>query len=172
MRLRRKRIEQLVDELLATNRVKQPPVPVEDIAKKLGLQLERHTFAKDEFSGILVRDGDTAVVGINASDHPNRQRFTVAHEIGHFLLHEGNRIFIDRSYNVSLRSSVSSQGTDLEEIEANTFASYLLIPDHLLLKDPDAQYIDMENEAAIKRLAKKYHVSPQAMTYRLINRGH
>jgi Zn-dependent peptidase ImmA (M78 family) len=172
MRVRRKKIEQLVAELLARYRVKNPPVLVDDIARKLGLELERHTFAKEEFSGILVRDGGRAVVGINATDHPNRQRFTVAHEIGHFLLHEGDRIFIDRNYNVSLRSSASSQGTDLEEIEANTFASYLLIPEDLLSRDAEAENIDMENEAAIKRLAKKYHVSTQAMTYRLINRGH
>jgi Zn-dependent peptidase ImmA (M78 family) len=170
MRLRQKKIEQLVESLLAAHRVKHPPVQVEEIAKKIGLEVERHAFNKNEFSGILVRDGGRAVLGVNSSHHLNRQRFTIAHEIGHFLLHEGDRVFVDRTYNVSFRNSVSSQGTDLEEIEANTFASLLLIPEEFLANDPDAQLIDMEDEDTIKRLARKYQVSPQAMTLRLINR--
>jgi Zn-dependent peptidase ImmA (M78 family) len=172
MRLRRKKIQELVDALLARFRVKGPPVQVVQIARKLGLELQHHAFDKEEFSGILVREGGRAVIGVNSSHHPNRQRFTIAHEIGHFLLHGGDRIFIDRSYNVSFRSSVSSLGTDLEEIEANTFASYLLIPEGFLCKDPDAVDIDIEDDVAIKRLARKYRVSPQAMAYRLINRSH
>jgi Zn-dependent peptidase ImmA (M78 family) len=117
-----------------------------------------------------VREGDKAILGVNRSHHLNRQRFTIAHEIGHYLLHEGDRIFVDRTYNVSMRSSTSSLGTDTEEIEANTFASHLLVPDEFLAKDPDAVDIDMEDEDSIRRLARKYRVSPQAMTFRLINR--
>lgn len=134
------------------------------------MDLEWHTFEKQEFSGILVREGDKAILGVNRSHHLNRQRFTIAHEIGHYLLHEGDRIFVDRTYNVSMRSSTSSLGTDTEEIEANTFASHLLVPDEFLAKDPDAVDIDMEDEDSIRRLARKYRVSPQAMTFRLINR--
>lgn len=171
MRLRRRKIEQLVDELLAKHRIKDPPVPADDIAKSLGIELEWHTFNKNEFSGILVREGNRAVLGINSSHHPNRQRFTIGHELGHFFLHEGDRVFVDRTYNVSLRNSVSSQGIDLEEIEANTFAALLLIPEQFLLKDPATAVIDMDDEDAIKRLARRYRVSSQAMTFRLINRA-
>lgn len=171
MRVRRKRIEHLVEELLTRCRVTQPPVPVEDIGRHLGLQIERHKFDQNEFSGILVREGKQAVIGVNSSHHLHRQRFTIAHEIGHFLLHEGDRVFIDRNYNVSLRSSVASLGTDVEEIEANTLASALLVPERFLLKDPDAANVDMEDEETIRSLARKYRVSPQAMTFRLINRS-
>jgi Zn-dependent peptidase ImmA (M78 family) len=170
MRVRRRKIEQLVQEVLAKYHVKEPPVPVDDLAHKLGLEIESRRFADEEFSGILIREGSSAIVGVNASHTPTRQRFSIAHEIGHYLLHEGNRIFIDRTYNVSLRNRESSLGTNVEEIEANTFAASLLVPEHFLMDDPDAEHIDMEDDHTIKRLARKYRVSPQAMTYRLLNR--
>jgi Zn-dependent peptidase ImmA (M78 family) len=170
MRVRRRRIEQLVQEVLARCRIKEPPVSVEEIAEKLNLAIEYRKLDQAEFSGILIREGDQAVIGVNASHAPTRQRFSIAHEIGHYLLHEGSRVFVDRAYSVSLRNAESSLGTNLEEIEANTFASLLLVPDIFLLRDPDAADIDMENEDGIRRLARKYRVSPQAMTYRLLNR--
>src|SRR5437870_13508129 len=112
MRVRQRKIEQLVQELLEKYRIKDPPVPVADLTKKLGLEIESQKFADKEFSGILIREGRRAVVGVNASHAPTRQRFSIAHEIGHYLLHEGDRIFIDRTYNVSLRNRESSLGTN------------------------------------------------------------
>jgi Zn-dependent peptidase ImmA (M78 family) len=159
-----------VKELLERCRIKEPPVPVEEIARKLGLQIEYRKLDEAEFSGILIREGDKAVIGVNASHTETRRRFSIAHEIGHYLLHEGTQVFVDRAYSVSLRNAESSLGTNLEEIEANTFASLLLVPDAFLLRDPDAADIDMENEDGVKRLARKHRVSPQAMTYRLLNR--
>lgn len=171
MRVRRRKIEQLVEQALNDWQVKRPPVPVKRIAQALDLDLQFYSFDKQEFSGILVREGKKSILGVNASHHPNRQRFTIAHEIGHFLLHEGDRVFVDRSYNVSLRSSTSSLGTDVEEIEANTFASLLLIPERFLSKDLEAAEVDLEDRVSIAHLAKKYKVSHQAMTLRLINRS-
>lgn len=125
-------------------------------------------------SGILVRDGKKVILGVNASHHVNRRRFTIAHEIGHFLLHEGNRVFIDRSnYMVSRRDAVSSSGTNVEEIEANMFASLLLIPERFLVNDLEDKDIDIADDKAdekVKGLARKYRVSPQAMAFRLLNR--
>lgn len=171
MRVRRRKIEQLVEQVLKDSRVKRPPVPIKKIARAFDLELQFHSFDKEDFSGILVREGKKSILGVNVSHHPNRQRFTIAHEIGHFLLHEGDRVFVDRSYNVSLRSSTSSLGTDVEEIEANTFASLLLVPERFLSKDLEAAEVDLENKVAIGHLAKKYKVSPQAMTLRLVNRS-
>lgn len=174
MRQRRRKIEQLVSELLQTYKVQGPPVPVKRVARSLGLEIQMQTFKKGEVSGILVREGNRAVLGLNAADHRNRQRFTIAHEIGHFLLHEGDRVFVDRSYNVSLRSSISSLGTDLEEIEANTFASLLLMPEEFLVKDLQEEEIDIDDlkgTEKLKKLVRRYRVSPQAMSFRLINRS-
>lgn len=171
MRVRRRKIEQLVEQVLKDCRVRRPPVPVKKIARALDLVLQLHFFDKQEFSGILVREGAKSILGVNASHHPNRQRFTIAHEIGHFLLHEGDRVFVDRSYNVSLRSSTSSLGTSVEEIEANSFASLLLIPERFLSEDLNNADVDLDDKVAIGQLARRYRVSSQAMTFRLVNRS-
>jgi len=176
MRFRKNRIEKLIEELLKQCDIKKPPVPVKRIAKSLGLELkfEPPLQGQGEISGVLIREGNKAIVGVNKAHATTRQRFTIAHEIGHYLLHEGDRIFVDRSYKVgNLRDSVSSQGTSFEEIEANTFASLLLIPEQFLSKNLMGENIDIEgpNSAEkIKALAKKYKVSPQAMSFRILNR--
>lgn len=176
MRLRKNRIARLTEGLLRQCDVKKPPVPVKRIAKLLGLELkiEPPLEGRGEISGILIREEKKAIIGINKEHAITRQRFTIAHEIGHYLLHEGNRIFVDRGYRVgNLRDSVSSEGTNLEEIEANTFASRLLIPEHFLANDLEGKSIDIEDPGAIekiKALAKKYNVSPQAMSFRILNR--
>lgn len=173
MRPRWKKLEQLVLDLLQRYGVKGPPIPVEQLARSLGVRIRKYPFQTDEgeeLSGILVRQEGKAIIGVNSAHHVHRRRFTIAHELGHFLLHEGNRVFVDRSYTVSLRSSLSGLGTDVEEIEANTFASMLLIPEPFLVQDLKGQPIDIDDKAAIERLARKYRVSPQAMAFRLANR--
>ena len=166
---KRKLIEDAVAEVLSRCEVDAPPVPVHRIAKWLGIEIKMEPFRDGQMSGILVREEGKAVIGVNSLDAPTRQRFTVAHEIGHFLLHEGNRIFVDRTYKVSMRSPLSSQGTDYEEIEANAFAGALLIPGRFLIKDLTDDGIDIDDAKAVARLARKYNVSPQAMSLRLIN---
>ena len=176
MRVRRNQIEELVERLLTDNHVSKAPVPVPRIARRLGLKLQLQPFEEEgEMSGILVRDGKDVILGVNASHHLNRRRFTIAHEIGHFLLHEGDRVFVDRSnYKVSLRDALSSSGSNVEEIEANMFASLLLIPERFLMDDLEGKEIDIADDRAdheVRALARKYKVSPQAMAFRLLNRS-
>src|SRR5947209_10976079 len=64
-----------------TTLFRSPPIPVDEIARKLGLEIQSRRFDDAEFSGILVREGGLAIVGVNASHAPTRQRFSVAHEI-------------------------------------------------------------------------------------------
>jgi Zn-dependent peptidase ImmA (M78 family) len=94
---------------------------------------------------------------------PNRQRFTIAHELGHLLLHK-DEVHIDRAF----RNSISSQAIDANEIEANRFAAELLMPFHLL-KNEDISNIDVEDESSLRDLARKFKVSLQAMTLRVTN---
>jgi len=169
---RKRRIEQLANSILAKYGIATAPVPVKRLARELGIEVQVQPLKGErEMSGILIREGSKAIVGVNALHHENRQRFTIAHEIGHFLLHEGDRVFIDREYRVSFRNEASSEGTDVEEIEANAFASALLIPESLLIADINTNGgIDMDDVPAIERLARKYKVSRQAMMFRLVNR--
>jgi Zn-dependent peptidase ImmA (M78 family) len=165
-----RKIDALVSRVLEENKIDRPPVPVEALARKLGAQLRYSPFEGD-ISGMVFRQDDQTIIGINSLHHPNRQRFTIAHEIGHMLLHKGVEIHVDRTFRVNLRNDISSQAVDRDEIEANRFAAELLMPEQMLIGHLKGHEIDFEKEDDLRRLAAKYQVSPQALTFRLMNLG-
>lgn len=172
--VRRKHIRALVDRLIAEHHVRSAPVRVGSIARALGVEVQE-TPAEDDLSGFLYRDRTRklAVIGVNAAHHPNRRNFTTAHELGHYLLHDFDDIHVDRHFRVWLRSEASSQGTDVEEKEANLFAAELLMPHQFLARDVERiGAIDLLDERGIRELAVKYEVSTQAMTFRLTYLGY
>ena len=131
MAVRRKQIRQLVSTLLAKHNVRSAPVPVERIAKSLHITISLEE-VDDDLSGFLYRDkkGKKVVIGANKSHHANRQRFTIAHELAHFLLHEGEMVHLDSGRGalmLNLRDSESATGEDNDEREANFFAAELLM---------------------------------------------
>lgn len=171
--VRRKHIRMLVERLLAEHHIRTAPVPVGEIAKGLGVTVQP-TSGEDDLSGFLYRDRNrkTAIIGVNADHHPNRQQFTVAHELGHFLLHDFGEIHVDRRFKVWLRSPTSSEGINVEEKEANLFAAELLMPARFLKKDVGKiGAVDLLEEDVLRDLAEKYGVSTQAMTFRLAYLG-
>ena len=149
-------IRRKAQALLSDRRVQGPPVKLDAIAKKLGITIKHEPF-DDDISGVLYRDPNSTIIGVNSFHHPNRQRFTLAHEIGHFVLHEMD-VHVDKGYRIVLRSSVSSQAVDPHEIDANRFAAELLMPGKLVRKDVEELLLDAEDEAGLSVLAKKYHV--------------
>lgn len=159
-------IEKLADRLLDEAGVTKAPVPVERLARLKGCRVVKSNLK--EVSGILFRSDEGAIIGVNDGHAPTRQRFTIAHELGHLLLHAGQEVHYDKDYRVSLRTEESSTGTNLEEVEANFFAASLLMPDRLLRSDPRASQMDIENEEVILALSRAYGVSAQAMTHRLL----
>ena len=165
-RARYGRIERMVEELLVTHGVaSRPPVPIEAIVKAHSISLRRGDFG--DVSGLLLRDAETAVIGVNGSHPKTRQRFTVAHEFGHFLLHEGIVDHVDRGYRVNYRNRESSLARDVEEIEANFFAASLLMPRSMLEKLDAVSAID--SDRGVRDLAKTFEVSAHAMSLRLAN---
>lgn len=139
------------------------PVPVEELAQKLGFKIKRK-FDDSSISGFLVRNGSDVVIGVNPTQSPLRQRFTIAHEIGHALLHQQENVYIDKRF----RSSLSSEGVDVDEKEANLFAAELLMPSLNLKNDLlQGSALDLEEDERIVELAKSYQVSRQAMNNRL-----
>lgn len=171
MRIRRKLIETKVLDLLGSNRIEGPPVPVNVIAERLGLVVKTQELDSD-ISGFLARDGRRPVIGVNGSQAPVRQRFTIAHEVGHYLLHRGDELHVDRGFRLQLRSSASSQGVDSEEIEANAFAAELLMPRGFIERDlQGVSVIDIDDEDFVRAFARRYQVSTQAFLLRLTNLG-
>lgn len=158
-------IERVVGKLLRQHGPNCPPVPVERIARSQGCRIEASDLR--DVSGILVRSRGGNVIGVNSTHSEARRRFTIAHELGHLLLHEGEQVRFDKEFRVSLRSDESSAGTNVEEMEANFFAASLLMPDAMLAADQRAYSIELEDAESVRDLAGAYKVSVQAMTLRL-----
>lgn len=169
-------------ELLKLAGVVEPPVPVERIARLRGAEV-RYVPYQGKMSGLLYQSGKNIIIGVNALDAKTRQRFTIAHEIGHLELHAlplenngvlNNGLHIDRGFPFSEasafyaeRGELSSQGTDAQETQANAFAARLLMPATMLQHDLHGCLVDWEDDEFIRSLASRYKVSLQAMIIRL-----
>jgi Zn-dependent peptidase ImmA (M78 family) len=169
--------EEKACNLLRKYDIREPPIPVEDIAQREGAVIARHHFAGSE-SGFTLRDGRSIIIGVNTRTSRKRQRFTIAHEIGHILLHKGKPLIVDHSVRIDRRDEVSSIGTEVQEIEANSFAATLLMPREIVI-EYIKNYVEkvsssgsrISREALTAELARDFDVSSEAMGYRLINLG-
>ncbi len=169
MSIRRKRISDLIQALLQENQITTPPVPVEQIAKALDAQL-RFSPLDDELSGMIYVKEGTPIIGVNALHHPNRQRFTIAHECGHLVLHRTRitqEVHVDKVFPMLMRDAVSAAGVNEIEVEANLFAAELLMPVSLLANALGNEPFDIDDEGAVTALARSFRVSPSAMRFRL-----
>lgn len=157
------KIEKIVEKLQDKLGIKTAPVPLEDVAEKLGLKIKRAP--SDDFSGLLLRKDGRALIGINSNESHTRQRFTVAHELGHYFLHDTQDAFVDYRDNQvgGVRSS--------RERQANRFAAAFLMPQAMLAADVKKLCKKGIFDPEVEALAKKYDVSKEAMNYRIINLG-
>lgn len=150
-----------------------PPVDVEAIVKAEGLDVKEEDL-EDEVSGLLVSKDGHHVIVINSNHYLNRQRFTIAHEFGHYLMHRNiSSIFFDEAL-VFFRDKEAAEGTKIQEIEANAFAAELLMPESLLreiVRENPVDAFDDREESLLLKTAKDFQVSVQALTIRLTRLG-
>jgi Zn-dependent peptidase ImmA (M78 family) len=176
MRTRRD-IEEKVTDLIVKHKISGPAVAVDTIATAEGLPVIEHPFGGD-VSGALIYTGGAAAIAVNGTQHSNRKRFTIAHEMAHYLLkHQPDgEDHIDWKFSILRRDGKSSEASNTNEIEANIFAANLLMPRQFLHADLSAQAgLNGEVEISadlIRVLAAKYRVSETAMNFRLINLGY
>lgn len=166
--LARRRARQLLEEGAVTG----APVPLEQLAESCRASIRYEPF-DGEVSGMVhcLRSGG-GVIGVNSEHSRTRQRFTIAHELGHLLLHSDEEFHIDEKRPLARRDEVSSLAVDPREIEANQFAAELLMPEAFVRESVDAlvaEDSDVTVEEAIDKLARAYQVSTIAMTHRLTN---
>lgn len=175
------KIESIVRRLLEEQGIDEPAVSVETIAKSKNAKVQYEQF-DDGVSGALYRSDSIVVIGVNKNHPRNRQRFTLAHEVAHLLLHK-EELFVDHHYvgvpstdaasatmRRLFRDTASSQAINPNEIEANRFAAALLMPRHFLDQSLSS-FRGPLGEEVIGALAKEYQVSQQAMLFRLMNLG-
>ena len=161
------RAEHAATQLVATGGVKGPPVDVETLAAGQGVRLE-YKALEENVSGCLVHSQDgVLMMAVNRAHHPNRQRFTIAHELGHLLLHASEpSLFVD---DMMVHFRVKDR-IDPKEVEANAFAAALLMPASFLRADLETP-LDPFDEDGVLQLARRYGVSQQALTIRLVGLG-
>jgi transcriptional regulator with XRE-family HTH domain len=147
---------------LAEPDVVEPPVDIKALANLCGVQVVERDFPED-ISGLLIELEAGPVIGIHLWQNEGRQRFTIAHELGHHLLGHHDRFHLD------LAAPSSGEGDDplydwRLEREANDFAANLLMPASLVREAYKAA-------PTTNMIAKRFGVSPLAMGYRLVDLG-
>jgi len=173
--MKNSQIEQTATDLLNRAAITKIPTPLQQIATLLQVEIHQETF-EDIVSGVLMVQGIERHIMVNKAHHPNRQRFTIAHELGHLVLHHnsGDRLFIDTHLRAYQRRGSPASGTyeeagstttPTEEREANLFASALLMPRASMLAM--TEFRELWDELHVAALAAEFGVSEQAMTIRL-----
>jgi Zn-dependent peptidase ImmA (M78 family) len=145
------------------------PLPVDPfaIAQALGIKAYSAPLDKGVSGKLVKRAGEDAEIYVHSADSLNRQRFTCAHEIGHYVRRVAAQ---DTEWEyVEHRDLITSQGTSPDEIYANQFAAALLMPREAV----EARYAELESRglAAAASLAVEFGVSADAMQYRIKNLG-
>lgn len=150
-------------ELVAGTTDARHPVDLVGIARDLNvIQISRQKLASH---GLLIIDGSDYRIILNSSDHPTRQRFTLAHELGHIIVEDflkSKRLkALDQLKLIFLSSKV---GTDSLERICNKLAVELLFPKHLFLQEIEKLNPSL---AAIRYLCKRFDASPETILLRL-----
>lgn len=169
MTIRRKRIEEITRKILESLSITSPAVEIEKVAAIYGLDIKREAL-KSDISGFLYNDNSVSLIGVNSDQAEVRQRFTIAHEIGHHLLHR-KPISVDRTFQANFRNELSKQGIYEEEIEANYFAASILMPKNFIdeyLRGKKAEVGScLEDDAFLYQMATDFKVSVQSLVLRL-----
>jgi Zn-dependent peptidase ImmA (M78 family) len=140
----------------------RPTIPVDPvrIAKALGIDVYDADLPSSVSGAIRKRPNADPVILLNRDDHPNRQRFTCAHELGHFVLRSGDP---DQYEYTDYRDSLASTGHADEERFANGFAAELLMPEDVVRE------MHARTDGAVVEMAFRFRVSQEAMANRLKN---
>lgn len=133
-----------------------PPIDLEPILKQYGLILKFVEFKDPTISGAY--DKDQKTIYIAKDDSYTRKSFTIAHELGHFILHKNK----EREFFYRQDIARIPEETREEDKEANWFAAALLMPENLIKK-----YWNLTKN--VDKLAVIFGTSPIAVYYRLKN---
>ena len=143
------------------------PVDVVALCKELDIELSYEDMS-DNLSGQIEKKEDGSYkITVNKNDGLTRQRFTIAHEIGHYTLHRvliGNGLTENRMYRSVHGKFNNTSISNFQETEANSFAAYLLMPDEKIDES-------IKEGLSSPEIAERFVVSKQAMDIKLSNRS-
>lgn len=142
------------------------PVDVKALANAMGLMI-KEAYLPEDISGMIEPDGASYTITVNARHSDTQKRFTIAHEIGHYVMHEGligDGIGDDNKYqNVEISGRfLNTHIGPKEESDANTIAVSVLMPNELLKRHVQEMAGGNLNEI-IQQLSDTFRVSRKSM---------
>lgn len=157
--------KQEAERILEQQKWMVPPVDPSIIAKKLNIKVLDCSFEDANISGYY--DFEENTIYINRNEFIKRQQFTIAHELGHALLHK--EWVKSSNYTCLYRNQLAVPSADNKETEANEFAANLLVPRFML----DQYYKELiESQAyliedCLQKISDAFFVSLQVVKIRL-----
>jgi len=146
------------DALLRDAKIKEAPVRISDVVRyvpdRYNLTVAGWHDLPDKVDALTRKEAGITIIGYNNKVSVTRQKFSVAHELGHLYMG-----------HLHGQSSIDLNSTANDEVEANQFAAQLIMPPAMLRKDIKEGLKDP------KQLAKKYGVSEEAMWWKLTESG-
>ena len=143
------------------HRLESRPVPVGTIAADLGLRIVSKTLPINISGSIRLTDG-SYIIEVNNTDAPVRQRFTVSHEIGHYLLHRDLITSDGITDTILFRSNL----TNAQEAEANRIAAAILLPWEPVHSWHQSEFGTPPIVGNVERIAEAYRASRLAVGFR------
>ncbi|WP_191601420.1 ImmA/IrrE family metallo-endopeptidase [Marinomonas algicola] len=144
--------------------IKKPPVDLEILCQKINIELVTVPM-DDRISGMLEpKSNGEYKITVNSNMSNGRQRFTIAHELGHLALHRdliGNGLDDRAMRSTTPGCYDNTLITRAHETEANQFAAALLMPKEAVLREA------LRLDKNILALANYFQVSESAMQIRL-----
>jgi hypothetical protein len=158
--------EGIVTAILAIEKDLPIPVPIEALCAQLDIS-EIANLETDAFEGGLLTDTtrSSGIILVNANRQRQRRRFTIGHELGHFLIPthmpSADGRFLCSRDDMRMLTARENDRRARMEVEANRFSSLILIPPPALRKN--LKDTPKANLAHLAQLARRYDVSKEAM---------
>ncbi|HUX22353.1 MAG TPA: ImmA/IrrE family metallo-endopeptidase [Spirochaetia bacterium] len=149
-------------KLLKDSKQLAAPIDLERICRLLGFQYIEVQHFPASLSALCIEQEGTKYAAVNGSHHPHRKRFSLAHELGHWVLghtrsYSQSAVSIDNPPDPHELNRASQQ----EESEANEFAGELLVPLTQLKSE-------LSKGKNLEQLSSHFNVSTQVVTIRMI----
>ncbi|HMN69895.1 MAG TPA: ImmA/IrrE family metallo-endopeptidase [Bdellovibrionales bacterium] len=171
---RKKIISKTAESLLEKHGFFRPGFDADLLVRALGIELQCVDEMENSISGFSVSAENKRVIGIRSTEFESKRgRFTLAHELGHLMLHQNSVINYSRA-EVFFRHNNGIGKNDPREYEANFFAACLLMPEQLVTAEVDKLLFPEIGLSGceVEGLAETFNVSSAAMTVRLSQLGY
>lgn len=121
-------IRKMAAKVLKDSKITEPPVDLRTIVQAHEIEYCEMTDFPDTVDALIIQDGAKVYAAINARQHLHRQRFSLAHELGHYFLHRGGGLEELVTIDNPPSEGAEQPGKDANEVEADLFAGELLVP--------------------------------------------